>query len=193
MLQISALSSTCKTFGLIIASALLFSGCSAPVSKDYNPNVDFQRYQNISFLPADRVENNAILKYKAEQPLQAQRIKIAIEESLQAKGISVERDPANGFVSYYVQTETYMAQDPVSIGFGFGTFGRHGGIMFGANEPLVESKDYNLIIDIYDPNYQVVWRGKTEVDFTLANSPQESMQLIRAAVQKVLANFPPKK
>lgn len=177
-----------QTLGLFIAASVLLSGCSTPVSKDYNPTVDFQRYQNISFLPADRVENSAILKYKAENPLQAQRIKIAIEET----GISVGRDPANGYISYHVQTESYLAQDPVSIGFGFGTFGRHGGIMFGANEPLVEQKDYRLIIDIYDPNYQVAWRGKTEVDFTLADSPQESMQLIKDAVQRILANFPPK-
>lgn len=180
-----------QTLGLFIAASVLLSGCITPVSKDYNPTVDFQPYQNISFLPAEHIENSTILKYKAENPLQAQRIKVAIKETLQAKGIRVGRDPANGFVSYYVQTETYMAQDPVSIGFGFGTFGRHGGILFGANEPLVESKDYNLIIDIYDPNYQVVWRGKTEVDFTLADSPQESMQLIKEAVQRVLANFPP--
>ncbi|BBP46914.1 hypothetical protein THMIRHAS_22870 [Thiosulfatimonas sediminis] len=181
-----------KTAAVVIIAASLFGGCSAPVSKDYNPNVDYQRYQSLHFLPSERAENTAILKYKAEHPLQAQRLKVAIEDTLNAKGIAVGKDPANGFISYHVQTETYLARDPVSIGFGFGTFGRHGGILFGANEPLIEEKDHQLIIDIYNPSYQVVWRGKTAVDFTIATTPQESMRLTQDAVQRVLANFPPK-
>ncbi|MBO1925073.1 DUF4136 domain-containing protein [Thiomicrorhabdus sp. 6S3-12] len=179
----------------ILAVGVLSLGlgaCSTPAQKDYNPEVDFSRYQQLNYLPEDKAPNPAIISFKNQHPLLAQRVKTAIQNSLQTKGIGVEKDPANGYISYHLETEKYLVQDPVTFHVGVGTFGRHGGLMFGGSEPLIEEQEYRLVIDIYNPLYEVVWRGKAEFDPDLADTPQESEQQIQALVDKILLNFPPK-
>ncbi|MBN2646627.1 MAG: DUF4136 domain-containing protein [Thiotrichales bacterium] len=178
---------------LFIASTLLFlSACSTPISKDYNPQVDFKRYQSLGFLPPESRTNPEIEQFQIQQPLVAQRVKQAISRHFLNRGIGIDREPINGYISAHLQTETYLAQDPFSVQFGFGSYGRHGGILFGTREPLIEEKRYLLVIDIYNPNQEVVWRGKAPFDPELQQSPQASEQQVQEVVERILSEFPPK-
>jgi len=187
-----------KTFTTAIISFFLvmgLTGCSSiPVNQDYDASANFGAIKKVQWLPVQQQTEPTAQAFEKQNPLIAKRIRNAIQSSLAAKGIALVNDQADAFVSYRFSVESKLRTDNVrtSIGFGFGHFSRHGGLMFNTAPDLYEYDEGKLVIDILDMRGNLIWRGISPSLLEEQSTPAETTQLVNDVVAKVLSQYPPK-
>ncbi len=180
--------------GLVLSLGLL-SGCSGiTVYTDYDPSLDFTRYETYAWLTEEEPESG---DYRIDNDLIRKRVRRAVDTQLQVAGfrlVSVEE--ASFLVGYRValQDRTQISSSGGSVTYGSWGRGRYGGVGYGGG---VDSYDYTqgvLILDVMDPqSKELVWRGTAEQRVDEKKSPQEADARINLAYAKILERFPPGK
>ena len=147
---------------------LLLAAASA-TSVEYDPQVDFSRYETWSW-------HRAVTH--AANPVADKRIQEAIESGLAARGIS-RVDSAGGLlVVYHASKTTEIALEPVKNA--------------AASTPtgIRYAERGSLVVDMLDAaSGNVVWRG--HAGGALKFGPNEIAEQVKTAVEKLLENFPP--
>jgi Domain of unknown function (DUF4136) len=147
---------------------LLLAAATA-TSVEYDPQVDFSRYETWSW-------HRAVTP--AANPVTDKRIREAIENGLAARGISrVDRD-GTLLVVYHASKTTEIDLAPIKSGVASTPTGIR----------YVEKG--SLVVDMLDAaSGNVVWRGHAGT--ALKFGPSEIAEQVKTAVEKLLENFPP--
>ena len=180
-----------KCTWIITLAVVLIAGCSGiQVSQDYDPATGFGSLQ--SFRWETKVQESAG-DARLDNPLRDSRIRGAVERVLKEKGFAPSEDGGATFSIRYRETLNKKLESAGGIGFGIGSYGRHGGVAIGTGNNLRETEDTSLIIDFLDPESKtLLWRGTGTQRFKEYDDPVKASQDIDRLVQKILEQFPPK-
>jgi hypothetical protein len=188
----------------LLGLALLLSACETmQVTNDYNPSVDFAKFQTWAWKdPALQYQPNSLM---LKSDLTEQRIMQAVSSGLDQRGL---RPAATGSKpDLLVQTYLIVAnrQEQIVTNYGYGgPWGGPWGYAGGPWEGYWGAPMYNetrnvvyqvgtLQIDLIDAkDGKLVWRGSAEKIVDNSPTPAERNAAIHEAVNKILANYPPK-
>ncbi len=178
---------------LLLAVALPFVACSSSrVQTDFDHQADFKTYSTFAWYQAE--ENGG----PTEGPSQIVdgRIRRAIEENLQAKGLSrAEPGEADLAVTYYASLSSQMQFRTSGWGYGHGWgWGPHWGFGYGfwpgwTTTTVHTYHEGTIIIDLIDrEKNQLVWRGVTT---RVLGKKSHSNEKIDQSMARVFNDFPP--
>lgn len=184
-----------STLGIGALAAMMgLSGCSSTtVMKDYDSQANFSVIKQVQWLPAQMATNPQIGQFRAEQSLSAVRVQKAIERVLAAKSFHWTQKNADAYVSFYVEEKRYYTADQpqFTIGLGMGHNVRFGGIWAEPPPEYMEKTTADLVIQILNPEANVIWEAKADFNLDNATTPQQKELQIFERVNKMLADFPP--
>ena len=176
-----------------LAAALLLAACATPgpqVRTDVNPSVDFSQYRTYAYvdpLGTDRAGYRTLL---------TQRLKRAVDRSMQERGFTYAPENPDLLVNFYVNVEEKQrvtSAPTTAIGIGYGYYGYRYGLY--SAWPAYETRTYEytegtLTIDLVDAEkLELAWNGVIEGRLTeeaLANPEQT----VNAAVAAIFERFP---
>ncbi|MCF8069868.1 MAG: DUF4136 domain-containing protein [Desulfobacterales bacterium] len=167
-------------------------GCSGiVVSQDYNMSSDFSTLKTYGWQSETQPKTGDI---RVDNPLLDNRIRNAIVQVLSLKGFKKADDGApDFFISYQYAIQNKIKSDNVStgIGFGIGSTGSVGGIGISSGSDVRAYDQGMLVIDITDPEKELLWRGKGTLQVTDHSNPEKTTKTVNAVVEKTLRQFPP--
>ncbi|AMO67570.1 hypothetical protein DOK_00632 [gamma proteobacterium BDW918] len=181
---------TSKLFILIVA--MLLSACSTTnVVSDYNPNIDFSRYQHYLWSESSGADKNI-------SPFIIDNVKAALQTQLSNRAYLKAPAPqaADFIVKYYLAEAADTIDRSPRLGLGIGSFGGNFGMSSSVGVPLGKdtvNRNVQIIIDFINPaDMKLSWRGSLVVE--LHNSdPKANTAMIEEAVAEILNQFPPSK
>jgi len=180
-----------KLLSQFVLLVLLSSCAKVQVSQDYDPNFHFNtvksfNWQNSSTRAAD-------VSVQVDNELLHKRFRAAIENNFIRRGLSLTAHP-DIFISYTYSVVTKLETDPIPPGFafGYGSYGRYGGIGIQNGSNLRQYDQGILVISIHSGNTgELVWRGVgTRLVFT-HSSPEAISRSVIETVDSILQQFPP--
>jgi len=173
----------------------LFFGCSTiSVNNDYDPAVDFGSLKTFSWIEKENTNEAPTI---ADNTLLTDRIERSVDAVLEAKGLrKAPRSEADFLISQHIGVQQKLQVDTTQYGYGYGFgYGAWGGPIggFPSQTTISQYEQGTLVIDFVRPeNRNLIWRGTGQSRVRKTTSPQEREKLIRAAVPKILDQFPPK-
>jgi hypothetical protein len=150
------------------------------VSTDYDPAANFAQYKTFTVMPLEQFKNNTIT---------ADRIKAAITQALQAKGLQPTSDTADLQIQVFAKLsqETQMT----STG-GYGGWGYRG---WGGGMSTTTVQNINvgtLVVDLVDAKTdKPVWRGMASDTMDQSSTGQQKQEKLNYAMNQLFAKFPP--
>ena len=168
---------------LIILLAVLMTSC-APiyVNYDYEKGTDFSKYKTYNFYKD--IETGL-------SELDSKRLLDAIDSRMQAKGFTKSETP-DIFIN--ITSSEFQETQRSSVGVGVGGSGRNvgGGISLGI--PIGQSNvNRQIIIDFIDENgIGLFWQAVSEASYNPNATPEKREDKLKAIVDKVLLQYPPK-
>ena len=176
---------------LIFTATILLAGCSGvQVNQDYDPATDFNAMTAYGWATATQEKTGDL---RIDNPLRDARIRAAVERRLQEQGYvkTTKKDPTF-LVRYQYVLRQKIDSDGSGIGFGIGSYGRHGGIAIGTGNSIREYDEGALVIDFVDAASEtLLWRGTGIQRFREYDDPQKTSRDIDTLVEKILSQFPP--
>ncbi|WP_439860808.1 DUF4136 domain-containing protein [Pseudomonas sp. MBLB4136] len=179
----------------LIATLLLVTACQTTrLSRDFDPQRDFARYQSWSW-------QEPAVQYRPDDPrlnsgLTEQRLRAAITEQLEQRGLRAAPRGTSGDLRVQAWLIVDERQQQVSTSYGGGWSGHWGGVWGGPAYVETRTLDYQvgtLQIDLFDGHdNQLVWRGSAAQSLRGDyRDPRERDTAIRQTVAKVLGQYPP--
>lgn len=174
---------------LAVALTASLAGCTSfPVETDYDPEIDFGSLGSYGWLEAKREKTG---DPRIDNDLLDARVRRAVDAALAAKGYrKTEGEPADFEVTYHVGVErqvdvqTYVDSYPRGYRW-----------YSGPTQAYTTVREYDvgsLVLDIVSPSEkQLIWRGATQARINDAGTPEQREKRARAAVDAILAKFPP--
>lgn len=164
---------------LILVASLL--GCnSMKVSVNHDETVDFSSYVTFAF----STDANEIRGTRASARAVASLIERTIRERLVAGDYAVAENDPDFIVAYHASVIDANASMP----YGSGKYSAWGG----GSSHVAFLSEGTLIIDIVDSDSNdLIWRGKASAVVERGSS-EEANKVVRKAVRKMLAKFPPR-
>lgn len=178
-----------------LTALLLFvalCGCVTPLKPqfDHDTRQDFRAYHTFAWIREEPLIRPAHTSDVDVSPLNRKRVVDAVEMELAGKGYrKVDRDSADFVVAYTIgarnKIEAYEYPEPYA---GNWVWGRR---YVGSGVDVRMYLEGTLAIDIFDNrSRQPVWHGWVQKRVTERDS-RNAAQQIGAAVQQILARFPP--
>jgi hypothetical protein len=180
-----------KRFVSLFAVLLLIFiiGCSGiSVTHDYDQKEDFTKFKTFNWMPQPKAIVGDIQTAQLNNSLFDQRLKSAVDDGLQEKGLQLVEENPDFLIVYHTGVK-----DKVNItdwGYGYGPYwGPWGGPV-----DVQQYTEGTLIIDFVDAeDNQLMWRGTATKALASKPSPEKAEQVIKQIVQKLLTNYPPVK
>ena len=166
--------------GLLLPAAAVFAG----VNFDYDKTVDFSTFKTYSMGKMTELSN----------PLQQERLEKALEEQLNAKGLTKVDSGGDLLVQIHASSKdkTRVTSDTMGFGPGWGGWGRFGGYG-GMGNTMVNVQNITegqLTIDlVQSKDKQLVWRAIV-TDY-LSDNPQKVTKAMQKGVKKAFKHYPP--
>jgi hypothetical protein len=175
---------------LMIGTFALLSACShhTPVKQDYSSKTKFVEYKHYNWLANERTA-----KLKSQHPFVAERIEAAILSKLHSQGNMIVRDKPEAYIGYdYVVRRTESLEPTTTFGWGFG--GRHYGFrgMFPIEYETKVYEEVEWIVDIYDSNQKLVWRGSVMKPLQEFSAPKDAEAYTEEVIIEIMDKYPPK-
>ncbi len=183
---------------LRILSALMvlvqLAACSTlSVQSDYDPDYDFSRLKTWSWVPNAQPSQDV----RINNDLMRRRIERAIEQVLAARGYRrIDKGTPDFQVNWFGAIDRKIRYETINHFYGGIGYGPYYGAYWPAYSHTypVEYEQGTLIIDVLDgKTHKLVWRGTGSDYVTEHKDPAELDKGIREAVEKILANFPPRR
>jgi hypothetical protein len=171
-----------KSVLVLMAMLLMFASKSSAgeVKTDYDRNVNFAQYKTYSWE-----------QVKTKDPLDADRIKSAVNSNLTAKGWTQVNSGGN--VSIVAMEIEHNKQTLNTFYDGFGGGWGWRGFGGGIGESTTSTETYTvgtLVIDLFDSSTkQLIWRGSSSD--TLSKNSNKNIKNLDKDVEKMFKNFPP--
>ena len=169
------------------------AACSTlDIRSDYDPEANFGGLKTYDWMPDPKTGDPRV-----DNALVVKRITTAIDAELAAKGYThiTSGDP-DFYVGYHAAVKDKLDVRTMNTYYGYApgwgwNYG-YGGGPYGTETYTYEYEEGTLMIDVVEPeNKKLIWRGSAQAELKRRQTPEQSEQGIREAVQKVLANFPP--
>jgi hypothetical protein len=162
-----------------------------PVKTDANPNMSVSNCHTYAF--AQEHVANADQPAAYGNPLNAERLRVANESNLAAKGIQrADRASADCVVGYALGTRQVFNDYYGGLGVGFGGgFGRRGiwGGGFGWDGPYV-SDETRIAVDLFDAHSRTpIWHASVSQNVSDLTGPNAEAK-ISAGTAAIFAKFP---
>ncbi len=185
------MSPTLKTMLMLLLTVAV--GCSSVrVSQDYKSAENLNGLRSYAWHSDSQEKTGDI---RIDTPLVDSRIREAIDATLAARGYrKASRDQADFHVAYQYAIRGRVRTDNVrtSIGFGFGSFSRHGALGVSTGSDYSSYDEGLLVIDILDArDGSTLWRGKGTRQVFMHTEPAKMTEQINETVHKILDQFPP--
>jgi len=174
------------------ALGLGLAACTTlPVKTDANPNLSVSSCHTYAF--AQEHVANADQPAAYGNPLNAERLRVAIEANLAAKGIQrADRGAADCVVGYALGTRQVFNDYYGGLGVGFGGgFGRRGywGGGWGWDAPYV-SDETRIAVDLFDAHSRTpIWHASVSQSVSDLTGPNAEAK-ISAGTAAIFAKFP---
>ena len=176
--------------GFVLCLSVLLAGCSS-VNVDYDWDTDafFPGYKTFAWIEQSNESSGEAQEALARNSLLDQRVKKAVNASLEAKGISLVDTNPDMLVVYHTGV-----QDKINVtdwGYRYGdAYWGYGG----RNIDVTQYTEGTLVLDLIDAsNTQLVWRAIATKVIEQNVSPQQMEKNINDIVRKMLDPYPPKK
>ncbi|MDP8985853.1 MAG: DUF4136 domain-containing protein [Pseudomonadota bacterium] len=184
---------------LMMGAALTLGACSTlPVSTDINPNMSVANCHSYAF--ADEHMANRDQRSAFGNPLNAERLRQAIEANMTARGFqkAADRQSAECVVGYAMGTrqvfDDYYGNFGIGWGWG-GGWGRPGwgggwgGGGFGYGGPYVRDET-RIAVDLFDAKSRIpIWHANVSQSVGDLTGPH-AVERINAAVNAIFAKLP---
>ena len=178
----------------LAAIALPVAACSSgpQVQSDFDPSFNFSQLNTYDWaVRTDAGKDPAVYNNIVES-----RVKEAVNQALQSKGFRQSSSNPSFLVAWNgaINQQHSVQTVGTSYGYGWGWYGGWGGPGMSTSTTYVDTWDEGtLIIDIVDPKEnKLVWRGSAQGKVNEYQSdPQDMQKNLNAAVDKMMANFPP--
>ncbi len=176
------------------ASLLALAACtSMPVTTDVNPNASVASCRTYAWAH-EHYAAGAQGAYA--NPLNADRLRVAIQSNLAARGIRRADDPrqADCVVGYAIGSRVVADQfGGLSLGLGYGWGGWGGGPWgfgnYGYDWPTVRNEG-RISVDLFDAKTRTpIWHASVNQDVTNLTGP-DAQARINAAAAAIFAKFP---
>jgi len=178
---------------LVLAVVLPFFACSSSrIQTDYDHQADFSTYSTFAWYQTEETDGPT----QGPSQIVDERIRRAIVENLQAKGLSrAEPNEADLAVTYYASLSSQMQFHTTGWGYGGGWgWGPRWGFGYGfwpgwTTTTVHTYHEGTIIIDLIDrEKNQLVWRGVTT---RVLGKKSHSDEKIDQAMARVFVDFPP--
>jgi hypothetical protein len=173
-----------KRFLVIAATLGLAAGlvaCSSlTVSTDFDPAANFGQYKTFTVMPLEQFKNNTIT---------ADRIKAAITQALQARGLQ----PASGTADLQISVFAKLSKETqVTSTGGYGGWGYRG---WGGGMSTTTVQDVavgTLVVDLVDAKTnKPVWRGMASDTIAQNKTGEQKQEALNYAMNKMFEKYPP--
>ena len=175
------------------ALALSVAACTTlPVRTDTNPNMSVSNCHTFAF--AQEHVANADQPAAYGNPLNAERLRVAIEGNLSARGIQrVDRANAECVVGYAMGSRQVFNDYYAGFGAGWGGYGwgRRGGFYggWGWDGPFVQDET-RIAIDLFDAKtHTPIWHASVSQNVADLTGPNAEAK-ISAGTAAIFAKFP---
>jgi hypothetical protein len=180
---------------LFIFFAFLMGCSSVQVSQDYLPETPEDRFFDLKTYQWQSEKQKLTGNQLIDNPLLIKRIRTAIDHTLAEKGYRLITDGEPDFVvaySYSLRAKIESGGSGSSVGFGFGTFGRFGGVGIRTGQEIREYDQATLLIDLINPQSgDLLWRGNGTRRVGQHPTPEKTTKMINEMVLRILDQFPP--
>ena len=181
-------------YSLLLGGTLLALGaCSLPVRTDINPNLSVTSCHSYAF--ADEHVANTDQPSAFGNPLNAERLRQAIEANMGARGIqkAADRKSADCVVGYAMGTrqvfDDYYGNFGIGWGWGGGWGHRGWGGGFGYDGPYVRDET-RISVDLFDAKSRVpIWHASVSQSVAELTGPH-AVERINAATTAIFTKFP---
>ncbi len=173
-------------------TGLLLASCAGiQVSQDYDTGYVFDKHKSYAWNSTIPYEDGDLLQ---SDELLAERFTKAIETTLAQRGFIQAVQPT------YLVSCTYTITSRLEtdffdsgVGFGFGRYGRYGGIGVSTGSAVRQYDQGTLIISFHSAaTGHLVWKGTGTREVFQHSKPDEITRNVDEMVASVLAQFPPK-
>ena len=180
---------------LLLGGTLLALGaCSLPVRTDINPNLSVASCHTYAF--ADEHVANTDQPSAFGNPLNAERLRQAIEANMSARGIqkAADRKSADCVVGYAMGTRQVFDDYYGNFGIGWGWGGGWGnrgwwGGGLGYDGPYVHDET-RISVDLFDAKSRVpIWHASVSQSVSELTGPH-AVERINAATTAIFTKFP---
>jgi hypothetical protein len=173
-------------------SAVLGACTTLHVTTDVNPNFSVANCHSYTF--AHEVAANANQPVAFGNPLNADRLRVAIESNMAARGISKINDGAADCVVGYALGSRQVFNDYYAgwgagwgWGYGWGRRGWGGG--WGYDGPWVENET-RIVLDVFDAkSHKPIWHGAVSQSAADFSGPSAELKINNAA-SAIFAKLP---
>ena len=180
---------------LLVPLLLLLAACqTTQLDQDFDKTRDFAAYRSFTW-------KEPALQYSPDDPriksdLTEQRIRAAVSEQLDQRGVRLAPAGGKGDVSVQAWLIVENRTDQVSTSYGGAWGGYWNGYWGGPAYTETRNVDYKVgtvQVDLFDAkDGKLVWRGSSEqIVRNNQNSPVERETAIRETVGKILSQYPP--
>ncbi|MEX1668884.1 DUF4136 domain-containing protein [Zhongshania guokunii] len=179
------------SLAMLIFAALLSACSTTKVVSDYNPSVDFSRYQRYIMSENSGAD-------KSVSPFITDNVKASLQNQIKARLFTPAQPShtADFIVQYYLAEAADTIDRSPRLGLGIGSFGGNFGMSSSVGVPLGKdtvNRNVQIIIDFLDPtDRKLSWRGSLVVELH-NNDPKANAAAIEATVAEILNQFPPSK
>jgi hypothetical protein len=166
------------TFGL---AAGLVACSTVEISTDYDPAVNFAQYKTFNIMPLEQFKNHTIT---------ADRIKMAITQAMQGRGLQPATETADLQVEVFVKLS--QETQVTSTGTGYGGWGYRG---WGGGMSTTTVQNVNvgtLVVDLVDAKTnKPVWRGIASDTIDPKSTGEQKQETLNYAMSQMFAKYPP--
>lgn len=177
-----------RSFSLLMAMLVLFSGCASYVVTDHDDSADFGGFKSYTLM--DRGEEGD----KSVKTLDSARIEKSLNRELTGEvGLSQVQTPENAdlLVRYWIEDVKRTESTGPTFGFGFGNSPFGFGVA--TQQPTREVREGKLIVELVNrENRQAVWRATGQQNLTEQMSPEERRKLIDRLISEMFKRYPPR-
>jgi hypothetical protein len=171
---------------LVVAAALglaagLVACSSLTVSTDFDPAANFGQYKTFTVMPLEQFKNNTIT---------ADRIKAAITQALQARGLQPASETADLQISVFAKLSK---ETQITSTGGYGGWGYRGWGGAGMSTTTVQDVAVGtLVVDLVDAKTnKPVWRGMASDTIAQNKTGEQKQEALNYAMNKMFEKYPP--
>ena len=168
-------------------AVLIVTSCSTmKLSSDYDRSVDFSRHRTFDIQPGDEIKSYLL----------QERLEAAVIAALEVTGLTRVRADADLLVVLHGRKDSKTEISATSFGYQWGGWGYwvpYGYSGSTASTRVREVPVGTLVVDVVDArSKKLIWQAVASDTLDPHASPDKKVYRINAAMERILAGFPPK-
>lgn len=162
-------------------------------STNYDPEAvgKLEQYRTYSWLPEPQGQNTRVYNDIVEK-----RVKQAVDQELQSRGYRLVEENPDFKLGWHGAIDQKLDVQTMDAYYGYAWDPFYSPYYMGATVPHTYVREYEegtLVLDVMDAaSNRLVWRGTAQAELSSDASAESRQQKLQEAVDKILADFPPK-